>query len=427
MFYIIEKEEQLEFLPNLGNCYIDFIPFNNNFHPFLQKDRLSLIYLRGIDDYKGYMFCLEHNESFKLSKEIVFKFLREKTEKLWVNNKKEKLYYYDTPEKLYDINFIQNIKYPDYTNSHHYYYRKFPSISNVNCIIPISKHYEQQENIFSLVKPIIKSFINDEIFEFNNNHLTDVFFDIEKNGIKIDKNNFIEYYGEKLQHPEFNISKGRIYTQYHLYNTTGRPSNSFNNINFVALNKNDGERTCYIATDGSLLEIDFKSYHPRLIGELIGYPLTVDNIYEHLNIEKNVMFENIYGGIKKEYLDIPYFEKINNFINNEWKEFQLRGNFNTKLKHFNKSDVNNSNKLLSYIIQGLETYHNVLMLEKLIKLLENKKTKIILYTYDAFLFDFDPDDGEETLREIQSLLKYPVNIKIGKNYHNLKEIMDGYR
>jgi hypothetical protein len=421
MFYIIEKEEQLEYLPKLGNCYIDFIPFNNNFHPFLQKDRLSLIYLRGIEDYKGYIFCLNHNESFSLDTKLVFDYLVNNTDKLWVNNKKEKLYYFNYPEKLFDINFIKNIKYPDYTNSHKYYYNKFYSLDNTNCLIPISKHYEHQENIFNIIKPIVKSFVEDDIFKFNNTSLTNVFSNIEKNGIKIDKNCFIEYYESGLKHPEFNINKGKIYTQYHLYTTTGRPSNSFNNINYVALNKTDGERLCYTTTNGKLLEIDFKSYHPRLIGELVGYPLTVDNIYEHLNIEKHVMFENLYGGIRKEYLDVPYFEKINNFINNEWKEFQLRGIFSTKLRHFTKSEINNPNKLLSYTTQGIETHNNILIIEKILDYLKDKQTKLILYTYDAFLFDFNEENEEKIIEDIKNIIKYPITIKLGKNYHNLKE------
>ena len=71
------------------------------------------------------------------------------------------------------------------------------------------------------------------------------FFGIEKNGIKADKNCYIEYYKDKLTNPEYNLYKGKLYTQYNLYTTTSRPSNTFNNINFAALNKDNGERKCY--------------------------------------------------------------------------------------------------------------------------------------------------------------------------------------
>ena len=53
--------------------------------------------------------------------------------------------------------------------------------------------------------------------------------------------------------------------------------------------------------------------------------------------------------------------------------------------------------------------------------LEDKKTKLILYTYDAFLFDYNLEDGL-ILEEIMDLLQYPVSIKQGKSYHGLTKI-----
>jgi hypothetical protein len=42
-----------------------------------------------------------------------------------------------------------------------------------------------------------------------------------------------------------------------------------------------------------------------------------------------------------------------------------------------------------------------------------------LYTYDAILFDFDKEDGKETLEGIQKILekdgKYPIKFKFSKN------------
>ncbi len=34
-FYVIEKKEQLLSLPKFGDCFIDFILQNDNFHPIL--------------------------------------------------------------------------------------------------------------------------------------------------------------------------------------------------------------------------------------------------------------------------------------------------------------------------------------------------------------------------------------------------------
>ena len=424
MFYIVEKKDQLIHLPKLEDCFVSFIPYNDNFHPYLQKEKISLIYVRDIGDHKGYILCLNHNESFSLDKQDVEEWLVSHTEKIFVLNKKEALYYFPHPEKLFDINFIEK---PDLTavlgtNSHTYYYRKYPSLSNINCLIPISKHYEQNENIFNIIEPIVRKYDGNDIYNFNNEKLTYVFHHIEENGIKLDKGCFFDCYGENLRHPEFNISKSRIYGQYNLYTTTGRPSNAYNTINFAALNKTNGERMCYRPDNDILVEMDFNGYHPRLIGELVGYPLQADNIYDDLDIEKTVMFENLYGGIRKEHINHPYFKHIQMFIDDMWDTYQHDKSYSTSLRTFNLGEINNQTKMFNYIIQGLETYTNVNILSDVIKYLQDKKTKIILYTYDAFLFDFSKEDGTEVLHKLVELMKYPVSVKAGKNYHNLKKI-----
>jgi hypothetical protein len=53
--------------------------------------------------------------------------------------------------------------------------------------------------------------------------------------------------------------------------------------------------------------------------------------------------------------------------------------------------------------------------------LKDKKTKIVLYTYDAFLFDYAEEDGN-ILPELVKLLQYPVSIKQGTSYHGLTKI-----
>jgi hypothetical protein len=420
MFYIIERKEQLECLPNLDNCFIRFISFNDNFHPALNN--LTLIYLRGVTDYKGYILCLKHNESLSLNRQDIFNYLNSRTKKLWVLNKKEAMYYYPNWGKLFDINFIQHIEINNKTECYKFYYNKYSNLYNINCLIPISKHYEECENIFQLIKPIINSYKENNIYEFNNTKLTEVFYNIESNGIKIDKQNFIKYYGENLKSPEFNISKGKIYSYYNLYTLTGRPSNTFNSINFAALNKINGERQCYCPSNNLLVEIDFKGYHPRLIGELVEYPLEVDNIYEYLNIEKTIMFENLYGGIRKEYINKPYFKEVNIFINKIWEEYKNNKTFSTVLRIFKTQEINNKTKLFNYIIQGLETYNNVNIIYNIFNILKNKKTKIILYTYDSILLDLNKEDGKEILEQIEKNMKYPVSIKTGKNYHELKHL-----
>ena len=51
--------------------------------------------------------------------------------------------------------------------------------------------------------------------------------------------------------------------------------------------------------------------------------------------------------------------------------------------------------------------------------LKDKQTNVVLYTYDALLFDFSKNDGKQTLEEIEEILesgnKYPVKHKFSDN------------
>jgi hypothetical protein len=81
---------------------------------------------------------------------------------------------------------------------------------------------------------------------------------------------------------------------------------------------------------------------------------------------------------------------------------------------FKKDKLENMNpqKLLNYLIQNLETSTNVRILWEILKLLRGKKTKLVLYTYDAFLFDLSSDE-KEVINEINQIIKgYKLATKI---------------
>jgi ABC-type thiamine transport system substrate-binding protein len=70
----------------------------------------------------------------------------------------------------------------------------------------------------------------------------------------------------------------------------------------------------------------------------------------------------------------------------------------------------NPQKLFNYVLQNLETATNVRILIELHKLLRGKNTKLVLYTYDSFLFDLDKSENLE--KEIEKVFeKYQVNVK----------------
>ena len=110
------------------------------------------------------------------------------------------------------------------------------------------------------------------------------------------------------------------------------------------------------------------------------------------------------------------------------------GKFNTENKLeliggkvLTKEQIQNPtpNKILNYIIQSAETYNNVVSVKKVIEYLENRQSKVILYTYDSFLIDYSINDGKETLQKIKQLLEsegYVIKASYGPNYNSLKNI-----
>jgi hypothetical protein len=424
MFYIIEKEDQLPHLPHFDKCFIHIITNNDNYHPAIAD--VSLIYVKPFDD-KGYILCINHTESLGLKWQPLKKFLSEK--ELYALDAKYTKYFITGDINDVTFNYIEKHGCkPDLSsclpliNSN--FYTKYGELKNINTLIPISKHYEYCENLYnSLQNYMIKN--TDYLYK-----LTKVFFKIEKEGIKLDKACFIKYH-QTHPTPQFSISKGKVYTQYNLYTLTGRPSNSFNNVNYAALNKENGERTCYIPNNDLYLEFDFNGYHPRLLGTLTGYEFDKEtNVYtqianiletEDIPKVKETTFQNLYGGIRYELQSKPFFKNVHMFTDNLWDEIQYGGSITTPSgKVFRLKDIDNPNpqKVLNYFIQNFETSQNVEQIFDLYNDFRSLKSRIVLYTYDAILIDAVQDEVNQ-IKEIINKLKYPTKIKIGTNYNEL--------
>ena len=132
---------------------------------------------------------------------------------------------------------------------------------------------------------------------------------------------------------------------------------------------------------------------------------------------KELTFKQLYGGVWSEYRDKPFFKDVNTYIDFIWSLKEIK----CENKIFTPDENITPNKLFNYIIQSFETSTNVKLLEPVLDYLKDKKTKLVLYTYDAFLFDYNKEDGE-IFTTIKKMLQYPVNIKTGHNYHSLKSI-----
>ena len=423
MFWIIENKEQLEtfYLNEYKEVFVEIIPFHNNIHPVLNN--VSLIYIRPLTDIKGYIICVDHSETLSVG-ETYIKRLFQQLDTIYIRDKKSFLYYFQL-NKVIDISSVKHVETPKLP-IFDLFYRQQPNKIDINRIIPIVKHYEVCENIYNQLKETLVSPKPEYLKFYNKGALA--FFGIEKNGIKVDLNKFYKFY--EPNNELYSIDSNTIYTQYNLNTTTRRPSNSFNGINFAALNKDNGARASLIPNNNEFIEIDISAYHPTLAGQLINY--TFDNPDIHSEFAemygvsyaeaKELTFKQLYGGIFKEYQHLEFFQKIQSYIDKQWKLFNEQGYIEAPISKYrfekDKLDKMTPQKLFNYILQNMETSVNIQILLKIHKILLGKYSKIVLYTYDSFLIDWDEDEEAE-LEQIKDIFK-EMNLSIktnrGKNY-----------
>jgi hypothetical protein len=256
--------------------------------------------------------------------------------------------------------------------------------------------------------------------KFFNNKVTVVFNAIEQNGLRINKPEFENYFNK--------TNSDFVYTQYNLKTTTTRPSNTFGGINYAALNKENGCRKSFIPRNDKFVEIDISAYHPSLAARLIDYVFPVDDIHAHFAAlykvdyakAKELTFKQLYGGVFESYKNIDFFKKSQVYIEKNWEQFENTGSIEVPISGYKieKNNVGEMNpqKLFNYLLQGYETAQNILILWDMLRILMGKNTKLVLYTYDSFLLDWDEKEQNEML-EIQNIFKkYKLNTKEKTGY-----------
>ncbi len=423
MFWLIETKEQLREFVNQDykEVFVEVIPYHNHIHPALND--LSLVYIRPTYDTKGYMLCVDHSETMSIGKTYIEKILQH-TDTVYVRDKKSFLYYFQL-NKVVDISSLKN---SDTTLEPVFdiLYRLHTNKQDINKIIPVSKHYEVCENIYNKLQQVILNPKPEYVKFYNKGALA--FFGIEKNGIKINKDKFYKYY--EPNNESYSIYNDRIFTQYNLNTTTRRPSNAFNSINFAALKKDNHSRSSFIPSNNEFLEIDISAYHPTLAAKLVGYEFSNPDIHSEFaalyNVDyktaKELTFKQLYGGVFKEYQHLEFFQKVQEYTSKAWEEFERNRIFTAPVSNyiFEKDKLENMNpqKLFNYILQNLETSINIQILLKIHKVLANKNTKIVLYTYDSFLLDWDEDEEQELeqIKDIFNEQNLLIKISRGRNY-----------
>jgi len=438
MFYIVEENSKLEHLEKLLRlgCYVEVISSHDFYHPKLTTP--IAVYIRVLKSKHGYIIPIDHDEGLNVDKQRVYDMLL-KSSKVYTINKKNLLYHFNIQEAidislLYSMVNYERLEINRSNSALNYFYNKFREYPEINKLVPLPKHFELCEKNYNSIETILE-YETPDGFDFYNKTATNVFYLLEQHGIGIEYEPFVETFSPR--EPAYNIVNNTVLTSYNLYNATSRPTNAFNSVNFAAIPKSEQHRKCFHPANDYFVEFDFDGYHLRLLCNQIGYELTNESAHKQLakhyfgteeitdeqyKEAKQINFHAIYGKIPEKHKNLKIFKEIQEYIDAMWDSFKKTGcvwnpqsgkAFSNKLKDMHPA------KLMNYMMQSLETSNNILILKEVLRYLRDKKTKISLYTYDAILFDFNKEDGKQTLYDIQSILengnKYPVKFKYSNN------------
>ena len=430
MYYVVETKEQLDKLPKTEKCFIDLVALSEETHPLLTSP--CVLYYNDFE--KGYIIPISHSEGFLLSLDEIQNFLFD-VPKVYLLDKKWHSYYLYLPQAV-DLYFnildkdseIKDIQC--YTPVHLDFHNKFKYLEDVNTLVPISKHYEKCECMFEAVRSYVG---REDNLEWQNNYIK-AYKWVEEQGITVDERVFDKFFEPTWK--ARSMKKNKIYTSYNLFNITSRPTNAFNGINFLAFNKENGSRAAFVPENDVFVEFDFDGYHVRLIANMLGSELPInDSVHmilgrqyfgkeeltpEEYQESKKITFRQLYNGIEPEYKHIELFNHIDELIQAAWLEYKRQGYL--KLPNGRNIKVENANpqKLFNYYVQCLETVNNTKKLISLRELFKGKKSRVVLVVYDSILIDYSADDGKGFLKQIKDVLEeggYRVKAQKGDNYN----------
>lgn len=419
MYWLVETSSQLEHFEsqdfNKALIYVEQCDIDSH----AADTKISFIYLRPLDYKKGFVFPINHTDCFRLDlsrvKDVLLTF-----DELYCIDKKRILH-------LLELDNLKDFITAPYkftiegTQSHSVYNRFFNNQKNLNNIIPIVKHYEKFENIFSKID-LEKIDLNSKYLSFYNDKVVPNYFKIEKSSLGIDKKLFSYYF--------YKTNREVVHTEYNLNTTTTRPSNKSQGVNFAALNKNNKVRKSFIPKHDFFIEIDVIAYHPTLIAHMIGYEFNSEDIHqEFANMyrvsrekAKQITFQQFYGKVFDKYKNLPYFKELLNLQNKIYDFYLSNGYYEDEISGYKFKQSNygslSKEKLFNYLLQCRETSTNVLILEKLHSILKNYKSKIVLTVYDSFLLDFKKEE-KHLLKQIKDVFdnhRLKLSVKSGTNY-----------
>jgi hypothetical protein len=398
---------------------------DNDKHP--QNTHISFLFVSTKSD--KYIIPQQHTDAVSLSNEEIEGVLNTAGEK-WIFQKKKLLQSFtNVREGLNDVDtayFLKHGKTIDYSQP-------------LQHLVAPLLHKGYKEDIIQSI-PILKlcEAIEPQFVKHTNqksktyNWYNDIFLptlsDIERYGIRVDGKKFVDRWPQAIRQL---TPDSKVFTEYNPFTVTGRPSNRHGGVNYAALNKTDGSRDVFVS-DGIFLQMDYNAYHPRLIAKLVKFDAPDGNMHQWLAEQygcsmeesKGITFQLLYGGIDDEFRQIPYFDKVADYIDNLWIETQRNGFLQTPHREIPLSWIEqpNAQKVFNYLLQAVETEMNVDKMRKILNCIIGSGIEFSLYTYDSFLFDVPVDVDTEIIKKLKGIIEeggYPIKANWGKTYGNL--------
>lgn len=410
-----------------GECFLQVLD-NKGIHPC--NDTPILVILHHIQSSQTFAISITHPDSINVNLSVL-SLIANTNSKKYIIDKKSSLYYANFKNCI-DIGWcIYTQTLTSVTN--HVFRNK--DIRSVPIMIILKKF---NDTLKIILEYLDNNKIDDELIVFESD-FSNALYEIEQNGLYV--NNF------NLGETSLINSDNLVHSQYNMQTPTSRPSNRFGNVNYAALNKSEGQRDCFVSRykDGALVMMDYESYHLRLFGNYVNFELPTSSVHEYLghlyhgkknlteeeySLSKKITFNLIYGGIDNDIKEnVPFMREIADFVDKTWNyyvqhKYVKTWYYNRKINSCVFREKEKPYVIFNYLLQSAETERNCKILSSINKFLKNKKTKCILYTYDAFLFDL-PREEFILIKELSNLMNpnndFPVKTYVGGNYGDMVE------
>jgi hypothetical protein len=323
-----------------------------------------------------------------------------------------------------------------------YFYTKFNDYKDINSIVPIMHLVKYCEDYCDYISQFVQFYNKIPGFDFHNEVVVPSCNFMEKSGVHVYEDKFIEVYGERFRN---NVNNSLVYTEYNPYTTTGRVTSRFGGINFSAIEKSSDSRDAYTSRFGkfgSMVLIDFESFHLRLIANMMNISLPNEPVHEYLAKQyygtktispeeysegKKITFKYLYSETE-EGSEYPFFNAVYEFKKKFWETSNVNGFFISSTKrriYLNNIESVSPAKLFNYYLQ-LEEMETVFKSIHILKdIFKKYKSKVTLYTYDSILIDFAHEDGKDllinTCKILESDGKFPVRLYAGNTYKSVQD------